>query len=74
MQYEQLDEEDRDIFFWIQLAIFKEVPVKPSLSSRLSLTNGQVCAHEMTVLAGVLLIFALSAGSGALRWDLTSMS
>jgi len=71
LQYEQLNEEGRDIFFWIQVPFIKQESTKPSLSSKVSLTIGRVCAHEMTVLAGVLLIFALIAGSSALRWDVT---
>ncbi|GAB7341737.1 hypothetical protein MBLNU457_g0072t1 [Dothideomycetes sp. NU457] len=70
-QFAHLETDDEGL-----LAIINETPVKTapgpvSLSSRISLAVGKFCAHEMTVLAGVLVIFALVAASSAMRWSTT---
>ncbi|OGM44754.1 low affinity iron transporter [Aspergillus bombycis] len=42
-----------------------------SLTQRVSETMGRVCAHEITVVLGVLTIVGLLAGASAMRWTLT---
>jgi low-affinity ferrous iron transport protein len=42
-----------------------------SLSFRISAVVGHICAHEMTMLADVLLIVGLIIGSSAMHWNLT---
>ncbi|KNG88845.1 low affinity iron transporter [Aspergillus nomiae NRRL 13137] len=48
-----------------------EVVADNSLTHRVSDTMGRVCAHEITVVLGVLTILGLVAGASAMRWTLT---
>lgn len=42
-----------------------------SLTYRMSKRMGDVCSHELTVVAGVILIIGLIVGASAQRWSLT---
>ncbi|KAE8398992.1 Low affinity iron permease-domain-containing protein [Aspergillus pseudonomiae] len=48
-----------------------EVVADNSLTHRVSVTMGRVCAHEITVVLGVVTILGLVAGASAMRWTLT---
>ncbi|KAK1034284.1 hypothetical protein LTS16_015625 [Friedmanniomyces endolithicus] len=69
VQFDQLAVTDEDLFAIINEPLAKVEPYRPSISSRISFAVGNVCAHELTVLTGVLVIFALIAGASALRWN-----
>ncbi|GJN81981.1 low-affinity Fe(2+) transport protein [Purpureocillium lilacinum] len=44
---------------------------KETLTYRLSMRMGKVCAHEVTVIMGVVLIVGLLAGASAMKWTTT---
>ncbi|UNI22454.1 hypothetical protein JDV02_008343 [Purpureocillium takamizusanense] len=44
---------------------------KQTVTYRLSMRMGTVCAHEVTVIMGVVLIIGLLAGASAMRWTTT---
>jgi low-affinity ferrous iron transport protein len=73
-EFRQIEMDDEKLFDIVKI----QGPVKeitnPSLSLRISLAVGRACAHELTVLAGVLLIFGLLAGSSVMRWNTTGGS
>ncbi|KAK0863743.1 hypothetical protein LTR87_016080 [Friedmanniomyces endolithicus] len=71
-QFEYVDAEDEQLFTVIhQQMPAKEIETKLSISSGISLAVGRVCAHEITVLVGVIIIFGLLAGSSAMKWNTT---
>lgn len=70
-QFEVLDAEDEQLFSIIDEPCINAASEKPSLSSRVSLAVGRVCASEFTVLVGVGFIIALLAGSSAMKWNTT---
>ncbi|KAE8369176.1 Low affinity iron permease-domain-containing protein [Aspergillus caelatus] len=49
----------------------EEVVGGDSLTQRVSETMGRVCAHEITVVLGVVTILGLVAGASAMRWTMT---
>jgi low-affinity ferrous iron transport protein len=71
LQYREMDIADEQLLALVGEAVPGIAYTKPPLSSRISLAVGRVCAHELTVLAGVLVIFALIAGASTLRWNTT---
>jgi len=75
-QFRVLDEEDEGLFAVVgenHGSAASDVSGKPSLSSRISLAVGRVCASEIMVLAGVCVILALLAGASAMKWNTTGM-
>lgn len=75
-QFRVLDEEDEGLFAVVgetSGSTANGVAAKPSLSSRISLAVGRVCASEVMVLAGVCVILALLAGASAMKWNTTGM-
>lgn len=44
---------------------------KTSITHRASVKMGIICAHEVTVVLGVILIFGLIAGASAMKWTTT---
>ncbi|KAJ6442202.1 low affinity iron transporter [Purpureocillium lavendulum] len=49
----------------------KDYVPKETLTYRLSMRMGRVCAHEATVIMGVVLIVGLLAGASAMKWTTT---
>lgn len=72
-EFDAVAREDVALFALIQT----EAPAKRedarrvSLSSRISLAVGRFCAHELTVLVGVMVIIGLVTGSSVMRWSTT---
>ncbi|KAI3092597.1 hypothetical protein CBS147333_10227 [Penicillium roqueforti] len=70
--FDKLDDEDEKLFAGIGLSMpEKETCVNNSLTYRVSEVVNRVCAHELTVLAGVLVIIGLIVAASAMRWSLT---
>ncbi|EED24066.1 low affinity iron transporter, putative [Talaromyces stipitatus ATCC 10500] len=71
-EHEKIDKEDERLFNSIRL----EIPTGKehadnSLSSRVSRVMCRISAHELTVVAGFLLLVGLVIGASVMRWSLT---
>lgn len=68
-EFDAVAREDESLFALIhaELPAKREDVGRKSLSSRISLAVGRFCAHELTVLVGVTVIFGLLAGSSVVR-------
>ncbi|KAE8372263.1 Low affinity iron permease-domain-containing protein [Aspergillus bertholletiae] len=71
-EFARIAAQDAELFATVQLpAPSDEVVAHDSLTYRVSEAMGRVCAHEITVLLGVLTILGLVAGASAMRWTMT---
>ena len=71
-QFIQLQHDDMDVLDTIVLGdIEEEQFANNSFTYRISVRVGDICAHEWTVVLGVILIFGLIIGSSAMRWTVT---
>ncbi|POR35252.1 Low-affinity iron/zinc ion transport protein fet4 [Tolypocladium paradoxum] len=70
--FEEANLSDKAIFEDISIPDpAKEHVQDKSLTYRLSMTMGVVCAHEITVVLGVVLIIGLLVGASAMKWTTT---
>jgi low-affinity ferrous iron transport protein len=68
----QVDYEDMDMLAIIGVDKLKEERVvATSLSGRISVRVGDFCSHELTVIAGVVMIIGLIIGASAMGWSVT---
>jgi low-affinity ferrous iron transport protein len=71
-QFTLVEYEDADMLSTIGITTLSEERVPDqSLTCRISTRVGDVCAHQYTVVLGVLLIAALLIGATAMRWSVT---
>ncbi|KAK4496667.1 hypothetical protein PRZ48_012649 [Zasmidium cellare] len=71
-QYVQIDAEDRELFAMLNLPLPPTEPLNPrKLSFRVSQKMGEICGHEIMVMAGLLLVFGLLIGASIMRWSET---
>jgi low-affinity ferrous iron transport protein len=71
-EFKQVVYDDMDMLAVIGVTQLSEERVaEHSLSCRISITMGRVCAHEITVVLGAILIVGLIIGASAMRWSLT---
>ncbi|KAK5628818.1 hypothetical protein RRF57_004533 [Xylaria bambusicola] len=70
--FEEANLEDLSVFAGIGLPDAATDRIQDnSFSHRLSAKMGIICAHEITVVLGVVLIFGLIAGASAMKWSIT---
>ncbi|PNY29108.1 Low-affinity iron/zinc ion transport protein fet4 [Tolypocladium capitatum] len=70
--FEQANLSDKAIFEDISIPDpAKEHVQDKTLSYRLSMAMGVICAHEITVILGVVLIIGLLVGASAMQWTIT---
>ena len=71
-EFTQLISDDRDMLAVIGVIQLDEERVHDdSLNCRISVAVGKVCAHEITVVLGAILILSLIIGASAMRWTET---
>ncbi|GIK02926.1 low-affinity Fe(2+) transport protein [Aspergillus viridinutans] len=72
LEFEKVEAEENKLFASVgQPMPIKEVTEQRSLTHRVSDAMNRVCAHEITVVAGFLVIVCLIAGASAMKWTLT---
>ncbi|KAK4998468.1 hypothetical protein LTR66_002303 [Elasticomyces elasticus] len=71
-QFVLLIDDDKDMLALIGvIQLDEELVADNSLSCRISVAVGNVCAHEITVVLGAVLIMGLVIGTSAMGWSVT---
>jgi low-affinity ferrous iron transport protein len=71
-EYDLVDSEDIQLFTSIGLGVPERETVESStISHKVSFFMDVICGHELTVVAGVVLLVGLLAASSALKWSIT---
>ncbi|GFF87525.1 low-affinity iron/zinc ion transport protein fet4 [Aspergillus udagawae] len=72
LEFGKVEAEENKLFASIRQPMpVKEVTGQKSLTHRVSDAMNRVCAHEITVVAGFLVIVCLIAGASAMKWTMT---
>ncbi|KAL1861866.1 hypothetical protein Plec18170_000689 [Paecilomyces lecythidis] len=71
-EFSHVESEDEKLCGIVGIPLPKqETARRPTLTQKVSEVVNQVSSHELTVLAGILIIIGLIAGASAMRWSTT---
>jgi low-affinity ferrous iron transport protein len=76
-QFERIDQDDAAMFDLVRMdlpnrkRLGSAAPKKLDLTRHVSMVMGKICAHEIMVVAGFIVLLGLLAGASAMKWNTT---